>query len=70
VLECTPFSDAAREVFPGAPEIRDGAMWASDQPGWGVDVDEEKARNYPWPDTPLRGSWAPLRRRDGTILRQ
>ena len=70
VLECTPFSDAARELFPGAPEIRDGSMRANDKPGWGVDVNEELAATYPWPDTPLRGGWAHLRRRDGTILRQ
>jgi mannonate dehydratase len=70
IQECTIFSDASREVFPGSPEIRDGALWANDKPGWGMDVDEEKAAKYPWPDQPLRGGWAPLRRRDGTICRQ
>jgi len=51
-------------------KIRDGYMWANDEPGWGIDVDEEKAKKYPWPDSPLRGGWAPLRRADGTIVRQ
>jgi mannonate dehydratase len=70
IQEATLFTEQAREVFPGTPEIRSGAMWANDEPGWGMDVDEEKAAKYPWPDQPLRGGWAPLRRADGTICRQ
>ncbi len=70
IQEATLWGDAAREVFPGTPEIRDGSMWANDKPGWGMDVDEQKAAKFPWPDQPLRGGWAPLRRMDGTICRQ
>jgi mannonate dehydratase len=70
IQECTIFSDAAREVFPGTPEIRDGYLWANEKPGWGIDVDEELAARHPWPDQPLRGGWAALRRADGTICRQ
>ncbi|MBM4417364.1 MAG: starvation-sensing protein RspA [Chloroflexi bacterium] len=70
IQECTIFNDANREVFPGTPEIRDGYLWANDRPGLGIDVDEAKAGRYPWPDQPLRGGWAPLRRADGTISRQ
>jgi mannonate dehydratase len=64
------FNEAAREIFVGCPEIRDGYMWANDRPGWGIEVDEAKAKRHPWPDQPLRGGWAPLRRADGTICRQ
>jgi mannonate dehydratase len=64
------FNEAAQEIFVGCPEIRDGSMWANDRPGWGIEVDEEKAKKHPWPDQPLRGGWAPLRRSDGTICRQ
>ncbi|HEY3111660.1 MAG TPA: enolase C-terminal domain-like protein [Chloroflexota bacterium] len=70
IQECTIFSDASREVFPGTPEIRDGYLWANEKPGWGIDVDEEQAKKHPWPDQPLRGGWAALRRADGTICRQ
>jgi mannonate dehydratase len=70
IQECTIFQDATREVFPGAPEIKDGYYWANDRPGWGMEVDEAKAARHPWPDQPLRGGWAPLRRADGTIVRQ
>jgi mannonate dehydratase len=38
--------DAARAVFPGTPEIRDGPLWPSDLPGLGIDLDEKLAANY------------------------
>ena len=28
-------------VFPGCPELRDGQMWPNDQPGLGIDIDED-----------------------------
>ena len=69
IQEQTVFADATREVFPGAPEIRDGYMWISDAPGLGTDVNEELAKKYPFPEHPLNGAWAPIRRRDGTVIR-
>ena len=63
------FKDATREVFPGTPEIRDGCMWASDRPGLGVDIDEEKAARHPLPEHPYGGAWPAIRRRDGTVIR-
>jgi mannonate dehydratase len=41
------FSDQIRELFPGAPEIRNGLRYANDQPGLGIDVDEKVAAKYP-----------------------
>ncbi len=64
------FSEASQEIFEGCPEVRDGYMWANEKPGWGIEVNEAAARKHPWPDQPLRGGWAPLRRMDGTIARQ
>jgi len=63
------FSEEARAVFPGCPEIRDGYMWPNDKPGLGVDVDEKLAAAFPYPDDPRNGSWLPVRRVDGTIVR-
>lgn len=63
------FSEAAREVFPGCPEIRSGMLWANERPGLGVDLDEALAARYPYPDDPLEGSWRPIRRPDGSIVR-
>lgn len=69
IQEAHRFSDRLRDVFPGCPEIRDGALWANDQPGLGIDLDEDLAAVYPFPDHPLNGAWRDIRRRDGTVVR-
>ncbi|CAA9285455.1 MAG: Starvation sensing protein RspA [uncultured Chloroflexi bacterium] len=64
--------ERTREVFHGIPEVHDGAMWANDGPGLGVDIDERAAARYPFPhisERPLNGSWYPVRLRDGTAIR-
>jgi mannonate dehydratase len=63
------FGEHARKVFPGTPEIRDGALWPNERPGLGVDVDEALAARFPFPDHPLNGGWPPVRRLDGTVVR-
>lgn len=63
------FSDVAREVFPGTPEIRDGMLWSNERPGLGIDIDEELAARYPFPEHPINGAWPPIRRMDGTVIR-
>jgi mannonate dehydratase len=69
VQEVTLFGEAVREVFPGSPEISDGAMWSNDLPGLGVDIDERLAAKYPFPDHPYNGAWPEIRRDDGTVVR-
>jgi mannonate dehydratase len=69
IQELMPIGDATREVFPGTPEVRDGCMWPSDRPGFGVDLDEEKAARYPFPEHPYNGAWPAIRRIDGTVVR-
>lgn len=63
------FGERTREVFPGCPEIRGGMLWPNDKPGLGVDIDEKLAAKYPFPEHPLSGGWAPVRRLDGTVVR-
>ena len=41
------FDDGIKELFPGAPEIREGLRYANDQPGLGIDIDEAVAARYP-----------------------
>lgn len=67
IQESVNFSDAMREVFPGAPTMKNGFMYVNEAPGFGVDIDEEKAKKYPFPEHP--GYWRPVRRRDGTAVR-
>jgi mannonate dehydratase len=69
IQETVLFSDLMREVFPGCPEIRDGAMWSNDRPGLGIEVDEELAARFPFPEHPFNGSWTEVRRLDGTVVR-
>ncbi len=69
VQEQHVFGEAAREVFPGTPEIRDGYLWSNEKPGLGVDINEDLAAKYPFPAHPLNGAWPPVRRLDGTVIR-
>jgi mannonate dehydratase len=69
IQEVHEFGERTREVFPGCPEIREGAMWSTDLPGLGIDIDEQLAAKYPLPEHPLNGAWPEIRRRDGTVVR-
>ncbi len=69
IQEAFLFGPAAREVFPGTPEIRDGMMWANDRPGLGIDIDEALAAKYPYPEFPLNGGFPAHRRLDGSVIR-
>jgi mannonate dehydratase len=70
IQECTLFRDAAREVFPGTPEIRRGMMFCNEKPGLGIDLDEALAAKYPIrDDPPFDLEWGRLRGQDGTIRR-
>ncbi len=65
VQELQPFDDRAREVFPGAPEFRDGYLYPNDRPGHGVDLDEDAAAKYPCQAEVVK--WSQARRPDGSL---
>lgn len=67
VQEWPGFSDALREVFPGCPEVRNGYMYPNDRPGFGIDLDEEKAARYPC-GTAV-DTWTQTRTPDGTAVK-
>lgn len=68
IQEVINFGDPLYDVFSGMPELRDGYLWANEQPGFGLDIDEAQAAKYPiivktiewtqsrWPDGT---SWTP-----------
>ena len=45
--ESHTYNDATHEVFPGTPVVRDGYLWPSPEPGFGVDLDEKAASRFP-----------------------
>ncbi len=64
VQEWSGLSDLEREIFPGSPEVRNGYLYPNEAPGWGMDIDEQKAAQYPCPDGVPE--WTLARTRDGT----
>jgi len=76
VQEYSPFGNRTREVFSGLPEMKDGYWYATEAPGWGIEVDEKAAAKYPFGSfengmrKQLNGGWGEIRRRDGTIIKQ
>lgn len=69
IQEYAFFSDNTRSVFPGCPDIRDGAMWGNDKPGLGIDLDESLASKYPFQEREFGGAWDTVRRADGTMVK-
>ena len=69
IQEVMFMDENTQAVFPGCPELRDGQMWPNDQPGLGIDIDEEQAARFPYPDHPYQGAWPAIRRRDGGIVK-
>jgi mannonate dehydratase len=69
IQESYLFPERTQAVFPGCPEIREGAMWSNERPGLGIDIDEAEAAKYPFPAHPLNGAWPPVRTGDGAVIR-
>ncbi|WP_286346667.1 enolase C-terminal domain-like protein [Frondihabitans sucicola] len=40
------YNDATHEVFPGTLRIEDGWLRPNEEPGWGIDLDEDAARRF------------------------
>jgi mannonate dehydratase len=67
IQESIIFPANTREVFPGAPTIKNGYMFVNEAPGLGIDIDEKAASKFPMPTEPW---YRPIvRRSDGTPVR-
>ncbi len=60
-------SELEYEMFPGLPEVRDGYLYPNDQPGLGIDIDEQLAARYPCQD--IIEGWTQTRLPDGSPTR-
>ncbi len=69
IQESQPFGDAAQDVFPGTPVIRDGHLWPSEAPGLGIELDEAAAAAFPPPNPLANDAWTRARLPDGTVIR-
>jgi mannonate dehydratase len=64
------------EIFKGCATFKDGYLWASAAPGWGIEVDETLAAKYTYGANEqgergrLNGGWGDLRSPDGTVIKQ
>ena len=67
VQEWCRFNELCYEIFPGLPEVHDGYMYPNDQPGLGIDINEELAAKYPCQDT--IEEWTQTRLPDGSPTR-
>ncbi len=72
IQEYSPFNDRTQEIFHGCPEMKDGYLWVSEKPGWGIEIDEKAAAKFPFTNGPenLNGGWGEIRKRDGTVIKQ
>jgi mannonate dehydratase len=73
IQEWRGYSDLTREIFEGAPTVKNGYLYPNDKPGWGIEVDEKLAAKYPYGSGEqgtakrLNGGWGDYRWSDGTI---
>ncbi|MEX1295754.1 MAG: enolase C-terminal domain-like protein [Candidatus Limnocylindrales bacterium] len=74
IQEFAGIPDILREVFPGGPELRDGALHPGEGPGLGIELDERLAERYPLTDdmAQFEGGvvdWTQSRSSDGSLIR-
>ena len=67
IQEWCRFPEHVYEIFPGLPQVRQGYMYPSEQPGLGIDIDEGLAAQYPCKDE-VEG-WTQTRLPDGSPTR-
>jgi mannonate dehydratase len=68
IHEWAGFTEEEQDVFPGCPKVRRGYMYPNDEPGLGIDIDEEVAARFPLGQH-VYSDWAQTRWPDGTAAR-
>jgi mannonate dehydratase len=60
-------SELEYEMFPGLPQVRNGYLYPNDNPGLGIDIDEQLAAKYPCDE--IVEKWTQTRLPDGSPAR-
>ena len=55
IQEYSSFNERTQAIFQDCPEMRDGYLWVSEKPGWGIEIDEKEAGKAPFTASPLNG---------------
>jgi mannonate dehydratase len=66
ILEWGGFSDTMYQVFPGMPYEKDGFLYTNSNPGFGIDINEALAAQYPIKTRVTE--WTQTRLPDGTLV--
>ena len=53
IQEYSPFNERTQAIFQGCPEMKDGYLWVSEKPGWGIEIDEKEAAKAPFTGQPV-----------------
>lgn len=67
IQEWSGIGERTQEVFPGWPTVEEGRVYLNDEPGWGIQINEELAARYPCHDSPT--TWTLVRKDDGSLSR-
>jgi len=70
IQEYSPFNERTQAIFQGCPVMKDGYLWVSEKPGWGIEIDEKEAAKAPFAASQLNGGWGEIRLPDGTVIKQ
>lgn len=75
IQEWTFPNERLQEVFDGYPVVKEGYVYANEKPGWGVEINEKAAANFPFgsekgPRKIYNGGWGVVRREDGSVINQ
>jgi len=71
IQEYSPFNERTQAIFSDCPVMKNGYLYVSEKPGWGIEVNEKEAAKAPFSSrNNLNGGWGEIRRLDGTVIKQ
>ena len=69
VQEENHFSELVHEMLPGTARLRGGYLYGNDEPGLGIDINEELAKKHPLVQPSGKDNWTTVRRLDGSLVK-